>query len=79
MPQFDLSRVQELRAILADINSADQSRLSELYKIHIGYCPFDDDPSAIVESVKDDLDDFIREVAYSEGIHYGDIGGVENR
>ena len=77
MRQFNFVRAQELRALLADIKAADKSRLSDLYKAHIGYCPFDDDPSAIVESVRDDLIDFLREVGANESIHWHDISEGE--
>ena len=77
MRQFNFVRLAEIRAMLADIKSADKARLSDLYKVHIGYCPFDDDPSAIVESVRDDLIDFLREVGANESIHWHDISDDE--
>lgn len=78
MIQQNFIRVEELRAMLAEINAAaGQSELSALYVRHIGYCPFEDDPTETVDSVRDVLRDFIREVCASEGIHASEVFGEE--
>ncbi len=74
----DPARVQELRDILADINSADKARLIQLYITHIGYNPFEDNPEETIESAADTLADFVREVCCSEGIHCADVFGADD-
>lgn len=67
-------RLAELRALLTQIQSAQSAEiLGNLYVTHIGYDPFEDCPSNTLESVRNDLIDFIREVAASEDIHWLDI------
>lgn len=69
-------RMAELRSMLAEIKSAQSAEiLGNLYVTHIGYNPFEDCPSNTVESVRNDLTDFIREVAASEDIHWLAIVG----
>lgn len=71
-----MRRIEELRAMLREILSAQtQAELSALYVRHVGYCPFADDENAEFENVRETLADFIREICYSEGIHWADVSG----
>jgi hypothetical protein len=58
--------------MLAEIGTASEAELGLLYSRHVGYDPYDvpGDELDDVEDVRMTLEDFIREVAASEGIHW---------
>lgn len=78
--QYNFIRVDELRAMLLEIQSAEtNAQLSALYVRHIGYDVFEDDPGADFDDIQSCLEDFIREVAHTEGIHWDEVTKTENR
>jgi hypothetical protein len=82
--QYNFVRVEEIRDMLAEIEAADDAEtLGALYLRHIGYDifkePQEGDNTEDFDDIRMVLTDFIREVAYSEGIHWADIDDIECR
>lgn len=66
------SRVAQLRTMLAEIGAASKVELGMLYSRHIGHNPYDvpGDELDDLEDVRMVLEDFMLEIAASEGIHW---------
>lgn len=78
--QYNFVRLEELRAMLAEIqNASTPAELSALYVRHIGYDIFEDDPASDFDDAQSTLEDFIKEVAVSEGFHWADLADIETR
>ena len=78
--QFNFVRIEEVRAMLAEIeNASTPADLSALYVRFVGYDIFEDDPTADFDDVQETLTDYIKEVAVSEGFKWSEIADVECR
>lgn len=71
------ARAAQLATLFAEIGTASKVELGMLYSRHIGYNPYDvpGDELDDLEDVRMTLEDFIREAAASEGIHWSQIIG----
>ena len=67
-----MDRIEPLRHLAQQINSADLQGLVDLYETFIGFDPFEEGETD--ESVRATLLDYVKEGCYEMGVHVSEAG-----
>lgn len=69
-----MNRIEALRHLVEQINSADLQGLVDLYETFIGYVPFEEGVPVVSTVLREDLLDYVKEECYEMGIHVSEVG-----
>lgn len=69
-----MDRIEALRHLVQQINSADLQGLVDLYEDLIGFDPVAVGVPVVSSVLREDLLDYVKEECYSMGIHVSEVG-----